>query len=100
MHHRITTLALAGGIATATVLGTAGAASAKTIRVCDAYGSNCHNVQVKPVKIVKHPGTQVKGEKLPFTGGEIALMSLAGVGALGAGTVLVAAGRRRRTAAA
>jgi ABC-type glycerol-3-phosphate transport system substrate-binding protein len=99
MRNPVVTIAMTGGVAAVAVLGSAGAASAKTIKVCDAYGSNCHKVIVKPIRIEKHPGVQVKGEKLPFTGGEIALMSIAGVGALGAGTMLVAAGRRRRVTA-
>jgi hypothetical protein len=35
---------------------------------------------------------------LPFTGGEITLLALGGVAALGGGAVLVAAGRKRATA--
>lgn len=36
---------------------------------------------------------------LPFTGGEVTLISLVGLGALGAGTAMVIAGRRRETSA-
>ena len=35
--------------------------------------------------------------QLPFTGGEVTLMALAGTAALGGGIVLVAAGRKRST---
>jgi hypothetical protein len=44
------------------------------------------------------PRTEPSG--LPFTGTEIALASVVGVGALAAGTVFVAAGRRRSDATA
>ncbi|MDQ1706267.1 MAG: hypothetical protein QOF18_2633 [Frankiaceae bacterium] len=66
---------------------------------CDAYSKHCP--QVKGHKIVRPP-TQVKGEKstLPFTGAEVVLMTVVGTGALGAGTVFVVAGRRRRHTAA
>jgi hypothetical protein len=65
---------------------------------CDAYSGHCPHVE--PTKIVKPP-TAVQGERvtLPFTGGEIVLMTLVGGGALGAGAAFVVAGRRRRTAA-
>lgn len=88
--------------ATATVV-MAGALLAPTVAWaadsphCDAYSGHCPDV--KPTKVVKPP-TVVQGERitLPFTGGEIVLMTVAGAGALGAGTAFVIAGRRRRTA--
>jgi hypothetical protein len=44
-------------------------------------------------------GTAVDGRsELPFTGGEITLLALAGTAALGGGAALVVAGRRRQTA--
>jgi hypothetical protein len=90
-------VAVAGSAALVLSAG-AGVAEAKA-SVCDAYSSTCHPTQVKGVTIVKSPRTHVQGSSLPFTGGEIALMSLAGVGALAGGTMFVAAGRRRtRTA--
>src|SRR4051812_7804441 len=65
---------------------------------CDSYSGTCP--QVKGHHITKPP-TVVLGEKqtLPFTGGEIVLMTAAGLGALGAGGAFVVAGRRRRSAA-
>jgi hypothetical protein len=63
---------------------------------CDAYSRHCPDVIGK--RIVKPP-TIVEGEKttLPFTGAEIVLMTVAGTGAIGAGTVFVVGARRRRT---
>lgn len=63
---------------------------------CDAYSHKCTNVE--GTKIVKHPAVEGNGASLPFTGAEVVLMSVVGVGALGAGTVFVVAGRRRRAA--
>lgn len=47
-------------------------------------------------------GTTTRGgaSSLPFTGDEVLVLSLAGAGALAAGTALAAAGRRRRTPSA
>jgi len=64
---------------------------------CDAYSHKCTHVE--GTKIVKHPAVEGNGASLPFTGAEVVLMSVVGVGALGAGTVFVVAGRRRRAAA-
>src|SRR4051794_19694327 len=88
----ITTLALCAGASGL-------AAPAAFADPCDSYSGQCP--QVKGHHITKPP-TVVLGEKqtLPFTGGEIVLMTAAGLGALGAGTAFAAAGRRRRAAAA
>jgi len=64
---------------------------------CDAYSHKCTTVE--GTKIVRHPAVEGNGASLPFTGAEIVLMSTVGLGALGAGTVFVVAGRRRRAAA-
>ena|SRR5581483_6262149 len=61
---------------------------------CDAYSHKCTNVL--GTKIVKHPAVDGTSTSLPFTGAEIVLMSTVGLGALGAGTVFVVAGRRRK----
>lgn len=42
-------------------------------------------------------GGAVEGDTLPFTGGDLVLGALTGLAAVGAGTALVVAGRRRRT---
>lgn len=100
---RVTTLltgaALAGGIS---LLG-APAALADGGVACDAYAKTCPAV----------PGTQVRGgatttglpgavttrtstpASLPFTGGDVVLLSLAGSAAIAGGAALVMAGRRR-----
>lgn len=86
----------------ATVLLTAAAVLAPTTAAvaapaaCDAYSHKCTTVE--GTKIVRHPAVQGNGASLPFTGAEVVLMSMIGVGALGAGTVFVVAGRRRRAA--
>jgi hypothetical protein len=67
---------------------------------CDAYSGQCTTVEGN--KITKTPPTTVEANNstLPFTGGEILLMSVAGGALVGGGIVLVSAGRRRRTAQA
>ena len=64
---------------------------------CDAYSDTC----VKPRHIVKPPTTVVEGTNttLPFTGGEILLMTVAAGGAIGAGGAMVVSARRRRSEA-
>ena len=64
---------------------------------CDAYSHKCTTVE--GTKIVRHPNVQGNSTSLPFTGAEVVLMSVVGLGALGAGTAFVVAGRRRKTAA-
>jgi LPXTG-motif cell wall-anchored protein len=64
---------------------------------CDAYSHKCTHVE--GTKIVKHPAVEGNSTALPFTGAEVVLMSVVGLGALGAGTVFVVAGRRRKAAA-
>jgi uncharacterized protein GlcG (DUF336 family) len=63
---------------------------------CDAYSETC----VKPRHIVKPP-TEVEGTNttLPFTGGEILLMTVAAGGAIGVGGAMVVSARRRRNVA-
>lgn len=63
---------------------------------CDAYSETC----VEPRHIVKPP-TVVEGTKttLPFTGGEILLMTAAAGGAIGVGGAMVVSARRRRSEA-
>ncbi|HVA61405.1 MAG TPA: hypothetical protein VNG13_12845 [Mycobacteriales bacterium] len=67
---------------------------------CEAYSQNCPQVQGKQFHKATPP-TVVLGEHfaLPFTGADVALMSLAGGVALGGGTLMIVAGRRRRAAA-
>lgn len=63
---------------------------------CDAYSHKCTNVE--GTKIVKHPAVEGNSASLPFTGAEVVLMSVVGLGALGAGSAFVVAGRRRKAA--
>lgn len=87
-------------------LGVASPASA----ACDAYSGTC--TQVLPTTLTRpntnpgtNPGTAVNPSTvvqssntpatLPFTGGELVLLSLAGAGAIAGGVALVVAGRRR-----
>ena len=87
------------GVAAAFVAGPATLAFADTT-TCDAYSGECTTVE--GTKVTRTPTTTtVEGNQstLPFTGGEIVLMSLAGGAAIGGGVVLVAAGRRRRASA-
>jgi hypothetical protein len=81
------------------------AASPASAQSCDAYSGACEN----PGTVVVPPtgtgggtnaGTVVNtgagsGTTLPFTGAELLLLGVVGVGALGGGTAMVVAGRRR-----
>ena len=72
-------------------------ASAPAFAACDAYSGNCPSVT--PTKSPKGEGgakqSTTKPSTLPFTGGEVVLLSAIGAGALVGGTALVIAGRRR-----
>lgn len=78
--------------------------------VCDAYSGTCTepprvlNETVTPPAQPPASDTAVRGSRvpsaatpttLPFTGGELVLVSTLGLGALVGGTALVVAGRRR-----
>ncbi|MDX6287573.1 MAG: hypothetical protein QOG53_3058 [Frankiales bacterium] len=101
MRRQLTATAiLSGTIVAGSLIGT-GAAFADDPNTCDAYSTSCPP-SVLPTVITKTntPPVQVEGNSstLPFTGGEVALMSIAGIGAIGAGTAFVVAGRRRKHA--
>jgi hypothetical protein len=86
---------------TAVVLATSGvmlapAAAFAADSTCPS-GYSGHCTHVKGHKIVRPPEVQGERATLPFTGAEIVLMTVVGGGALGAGTAIVIAGRRRRT---
>jgi LPXTG-motif cell wall-anchored protein len=90
------TAILSGTIVAGSLMGTGVAFAAPS--TCEAYSTECPP-EVLPTTISKPP-VQVEGNSttLPFTGGEVALMSIAGIGAIGAGTAFVVAGRRRKHA--
>jgi hypothetical protein len=102
MRRHLATTAVLAGLVGGTLVGTTGIASADT---CNAYSSTCPSPSVSGLHFSRNPANApapaVEGTNasLPFTGGEIALMVIAGVGAIGAGSVFVASGRRRRSAA-
>lgn len=86
------------GAAVAMVSGLALAPAAAIASPSDAY-SHHHN-QPKARHYVRQPavvGENFTRSTLPFTGGDIAAMSLIGVATLGAGTAFVVVGRRRRS---
>ena len=89
MRRLLGTLALAA----CAVIGTSAPALAQT-PVCDAYSDACvgGTKTVRPNRPSGDPGA------LPFTGGQVLGMLVVGGGAVAAGTVFVAAGRKRRTA--
>ena len=89
------TAIVSGTIVAGSILGTGAAFAAPD--TCDAYSTECPP-EVLPTTISRPPAVEVEGNSatLPFTGGEVALMSIAGIGAIGAGTVFVTAGRRRK----
>jgi hypothetical protein len=90
MRRLLGTIALAG----IAVLGTSTAAMAQS-KPCDTYSGAC----VKGVKHVKPPTRpSVQPVGLPFTGAEVTGLLAAGGLSIAAGTVLVTAGRKRRSA--
>ena len=107
MRRHLATTAVLAGLVGGTLAGTTGVAAAAgraPADTCNAYSSTCPSPSVSGLHFSREPAKPapaVQGESasLPFTGGEIALMVVAGVGAIGAGTVFVATGRRRRSAA-
>lgn len=108
MRRHLATATVLGGLVGGTLVGTAGVAIADD--TCNAYSSTCPSPSVSGLHLTRTPSTgnvggnntNVEGtnaSRLPFTGGEITLMVVAGAGAIGAGAVFVATGRRRRSAA-
>lgn len=79
--------------------GTCWAASAASAVPCDSYSGGCPSPQPSATMLTAPPSTPPRtppGGSLPFTGGEIVLMTTLGAGAVAAGTGLTVAGRRRR----
>src|SRR5436305_10544504 len=109
MRRHLATTAICAGLVGGTIAGTAGVAAAAPADSCNAYSSTCPSPSVSGLHFSRHPndgktvpGPKVEGtsaSRLPLTGGEIALLSVVGVGVIGAGTVMVVTGRRRRSAA-
>ena len=97
-------LAAGGGIALTSAVVAVGPAlpahAADCTKTTDGYSH--HVVQVCGNKSTRHtsritPTVRSNAATLPFTGGEIVGMSVAGLALVGGGTMLVVAGRRRRT---
>lgn len=97
---------LAGGLL---ALVTAAPVAAQT--ACDAYSGGCvqppavlpeTQTRVQPAvrSTVSTPATPATPATLPFTGGEIVLVSAAGAAAVAGGVALLVAGRRRGDTAA
>jgi LPXTG-motif cell wall-anchored protein len=87
---------LATVLFTATAVLAPSAAAVAAPAACDAYSHKC--TDVLGTKVVKHPAVEGTSTSLPFTGAEVVLMSVVGLGALGAGSAFVVAGRRRKAA--
>lgn len=87
---------LLGALALVTfaAIGTNAPALAQTPQ-CDAYSGACVG-GTKTTKPTVRPSRDVAG--LPITGGEVVGLLAVGGGAVAGGTVLVAAGRKRRSA--
>ena len=75
--------------------GTGGGATAPDTTVPDAAGNPGTGTTTTP-----GGSDESEGTALPFTGAELALLTLVGGGAIAGGTMFVLAGRRRRTDAA
>ena len=95
------------------VVGFAGAPAASALVVCDAYPDTCPALPegVQGSQFNQGPGNQSGTQggavsnrstpnALPFTGGDVVLLSLLGAGTLAGGAALVVAGRRRTPATA
>ena len=78
--------------------GVAGAAT--TICTQDSYSEECVREADKEKDSSTGDDEASTDRVLPFTGGELVLMTGLGAGALAAGTALVVAGRRKSTAGA
>jgi len=101
------TARLATGVVALGVTGFVGmpAATASEMVVCDSYGRTCPVVQGEQFNRGAGTGNTVSGrtttpDTLPFTGGDVVLLSLIGAGTLAGGAALVVAGRRRTPATA
>lgn len=98
---KLTRVAVCGAFGLGAVLTPTAAFAAGNPGTCDSYSHTC----VKPQHYQRYHHTQVlplhetSPSTLPFTGADIAGMSLAGLAALGGGAALVVAGRRRRVTA-
>lgn len=92
--HLLAGAALAGGV------GLLGAPAAHADTTCDAYSGVCPVVpgkqlpagEVKAVVVKKPAATP---STLPFTGGDVVLVSVLGAAAVAGGGALLVAGRRR-----
>lgn len=63
--------------------------------VCDAYSGNCPTAPPAGAGAAPSTVTTQNPATLPFTGGELVLLSAVGAAALAGGTALVVAGRRK-----
>lgn len=100
---RVATGAIVLGVVT---FAGAPAAVAADVVACDSYGRTCPAVLGEQMNRGSNTtGGAVSGrtstpDTLPFTGGDIVLLSLLGAGTLAGGAALVVAGRRRTAATA
>ena len=107
MRHLTSVRTLGAGLTVAAAVAFAPLAHADEPSPCDAYSQTC---APRPTSSIEgessespSPTTSVKGVKetrdgttLPFTGAELTLLLAVGAAGVGAGTVLTAAGRKRR----
>ncbi len=99
---RVATGAIVLGVVT---FAGAPAAVAADVVACDSYGRTCTPIKGNPLTGGSTGDRAVSGRTttpntLPFTGGDIVLLSVLGAGTLAGGTALVVAGRRRTPATA
>ena len=85
-------VAVLGG---ALALAPAGVASAQSVVDPYSNGKVSPNTLTPPTVVKPASQNRTSPSTLPFTGGEIVMITAAGLGALAVGTVLVGAGRRR-----
>jgi len=95
---RMTKVAATGACTAFLALAPTAAMAATASGHCDAYSHNC----VHGYTVHQHHSTlptQSSQPSLPFTGADVVALTLVGLVAVGGGSVLVAAGRRRRVTA-
>jgi LPXTG-motif cell wall-anchored protein len=94
---RMTRVAATGVFAVGLAMAPTAAIASTASGHCDAYSQKC----VQGLTVHRHPTlpTQTSQSSLPFTGADIAALSLAGLVAIGGGSLFVVAGRRRRVSA-
>lgn len=87
------TAATAAAAAAAAVAALSLLGAAPALAACDAYSGGCTSDAPPPARLTQEPAVQ-SPTTLPFTGGQLVLLTATGAAALAGGTALVVAARR------